>query len=120
MLGKVSILWLYVSDLDRSVRFYGDTLGLPLRGRWHEGAMFDAGNLELGLHLEEGDVKRGNSPIITFAINRGIEEVHQALKDRAIEFNGPITEHPYGKVVSFQDPDGHVLLLHEPPPESDA
>jgi uncharacterized glyoxalase superfamily protein PhnB len=89
-------------------------LGLTLSGRWDEGATFDIANMILGLHLEEGKVFRGNSPVITFNVPGNIEQVYVDLKGRGVKFTQGIATEPYGKVVSFEDPDGHALLIHQP------
>jgi predicted enzyme related to lactoylglutathione lyase len=115
MIGPVSYIWLYVSDLERSIRFYGETLGLPLARRWHEGAAFKLENLVLGLHLEEGHIVRGNSPVITFNVNGSIEDLCRDLKIRGVQSLKEIATEPYGKIAPLEDPDGHQLLLHEPP-----
>jgi catechol 2,3-dioxygenase-like lactoylglutathione lyase family enzyme len=46
-------LTLAVSDLERSVAFYRDLLGLKLRARWPEGAYLEAGTLWLCLTFDE-------------------------------------------------------------------
>jgi predicted enzyme related to lactoylglutathione lyase len=110
----VSFLWLYVSDLNRSVEFYGKILGRGVSQRWHEGAIFEfEGDLKLGLHLEEGIVVRGNSPVITLGVSSDLGVVYRALQDQGVCFDGPITTEAYGKIATFRDPDGHALLLHE-------
>lgn len=114
MIGRISYIWLYVSDLDRSVRFYGEMLGLALARRWHEGAAFEMGDLVLGLHLEEGRIVRGNSPVITFNVNGSLESFCNDLKNRGVQSLKQIATEPYGKIAPLQDPDGHQLLLHEP------
>lgn len=113
MLGHISFLWLYVGDLERSIKFYNETLGLKQTGKWHEGATFAVGELTLGLHTEEAKVIRGNSPIITFNVKEGIEKVYHKLRERGVKFLGDISEETYGKVVSFEDPDGHKFLIHQ-------
>ena len=32
-----------------------------------------------------------------------------------VEFEGDVSEHPWGKIASFKDPDGNDLQLYEPP-----
>jgi predicted enzyme related to lactoylglutathione lyase len=115
MIVGISFIWLYVSDLERSIRFYGDSLGLGVSRRWHEGATFDLGDVVLGLHIEEGKVTRGNSPTITFKVTGNIEELYDDLVRRGVRFVRAVTTEPYGKIATFEDPDGHALLLHQPP-----
>lgn len=68
----------------------------------------------LGVHVEEGKVVRGNSPVITFNVSENIERVYGELKSRGVRFVQDVTTEPYGKVIPFEDPDGHALLLHQP------
>src|SRR3546814_15055365 len=46
-------LTLAVSDLNRSVAFYRDLLGLRLRAQWDDGAYLDAGSLWLCLSVDD-------------------------------------------------------------------
>jgi predicted enzyme related to lactoylglutathione lyase len=114
MIAGVSFIWLYVSDLERSVHFYSETLGLDVARRWHEGAAFNFGDVVLGLHIEEGKVTRGNSPTITFKVTDNIDELYSDLVGRGVHFTQAVTTEPYGKIAAFKDPDGHALLLHQP------
>jgi len=52
--------------------------------------------------------------LVTFHIDSDIENFYDVLKKHGVKFLGQIAEEPIGKVVSFEDPDGHVLSLHEP------
>jgi glyoxylase I family protein len=114
MISGISFIWLYVSDLERSVRFYGETLGIGVARRWHEGAAFNFGNVVLGLHIEEGKVTRGNSPTITFKVTENIDGLYSDLVGRGVHFTQAVTTEPYGRIAAFEDPDGHALLLHQP------
>jgi lactoylglutathione lyase len=115
MLGQVTYVWLYVRDLSRAIHFYRDVLGLHLAAEWSEGASFDVGNLTLGVHLEEGTISRGNSPVITLNANEPIETIHANLQGRKVTSLGHVARESYGKVLSLSDPDGHALLIHEAP-----
>lgn len=119
MLGEskvsyVCYIWYYVSNLDRALTFYRDVLGLKLVGQWSNGATFDANNLMIGLHIQEGEIQKGNEPLVTFHIDSNIEKFYDMLKKHGVKLLGQIVEEPIGKVVSLEDPDGHVLSLHEP------
>lgn len=108
---------IYVADMDVSIRFYTETLGLQLRKRVGEDwAAIDAGpGLVLGLHPanpaytpEPGT--RG-SVAIGFYVTQPLEEVVAALGERGISFGGPIQEDEDVRLAFFHDPDGNPLYL---------
>jgi catechol 2,3-dioxygenase-like lactoylglutathione lyase family enzyme len=112
------IATIYVSDLDRSVRFYTQTLGFKLRfragGDWAE---VDAGNgLVLGLHgTPPGEQRYGKSGSITVGFNatEPLDQVVASLKQRGVQFRGPISGDAV-RLAFFGDPDGNDLYLWEP------
>ena len=112
--GNASV---YVSDMDRSVKFYTEGLGLALRARAGETwAELDAGaGLTIGLH--PGEVPRTVAPGTIGAINielrvtTALEEVVDALKARGVSFNGDILDYDNVRLASLSDPDGNVILL---------
>jgi catechol 2,3-dioxygenase-like lactoylglutathione lyase family enzyme len=109
---------LYVSDVDRSVRFYVETLGFKLRYRagadWAE---VDAGGgLVRGLHAARGHGPQpGTHGSITvgFELNQPIDEVVEVLKNRGVRFHGPVREDAAVKLAFFGDPDDNTLYLAE-------
>ena len=52
---------LFVSDLDRSIRFYRDVLGLAVRSEGRDQIEFETGNLGLTLHQARWDAPQHNS-----------------------------------------------------------
>ena len=113
----------YVSDMDRAVRFYVETLGFKLVVRHAEhgqgglGAEVDAGGgLILGLHPASPHApKPGTSGSISIglAVNAPIAEVVAVLSNRGVVFQGPIMENGPIKLAYFGDPDGTSLYLRE-------
>ncbi|HZG52282.1 MAG TPA: VOC family protein [Pyrinomonadaceae bacterium] len=112
--GNASV---YISDMDRSVTFYTEALGLPLRtrigGEWAE---IDAGDgLIIGLH----PARPPETPMpgtagainIELRVTKPLEEVVADLKGRGVTFNGPIVNYENVRLVSLSDPDGNALLL---------
>src|SRR4051794_20913444 len=91
MIENVTFIWLYVSDLERSIRFFGENLGLPLQNRWHEGACFAAGNLTIGVHIKEEPIVCGGSPVITFNVSGRIEDLWESFQKRGVIFSGGVS-----------------------------
>ena len=109
---------IYVSDFDRAVRFYTETLGLSVQYRaGNEFAMLDAGNgMMVGLHpASSKGPEPGTSGSISvgFNVSMPIEQVVETLTERGVEFRGPITDDQSVRLAFFGDPDGNDLYLCE-------
>lgn len=119
MLGKpqVSAIVFFVSVLERAIRFYRDTLGLPLQAvEGHDGP-FAVAELEGGPSLVfiPRPARPGESPVVVFGLERGIDEVAEGLAAAGVEIVVPVSEAPDGGLtLDFLDPDGNVLSLHQP------
>ena len=114
MVAGTSVVWLPVSDIDRSITFYRDQLGL--NELQHEGdwAQLDANGLHLGLNARESPSGHGGA-VIAFQPENGLESAFQKLRDGGVDVPGDISEHSWGRVATFKDPDGNDLQLYEPP-----
>jgi predicted enzyme related to lactoylglutathione lyase len=110
----VSVVWLPVAELDRAVGFYRDTLGLEVERQDGEWAMVRAGALQIGLNARESPSGDGGA-VIAFAPEDSLEAAVEQLKGSGVEFAGEISEHPWGRIASFKDPDGNDLQLYESP-----
>ncbi len=105
---------LHVRDLDASVRFYCDVLGLPRLPRpafGFDGAWFALGRQEL--HLIADPTRQGGSHPFHFALQ--VTDAYAAagaLRARGVtDFRGPAPR-PDGAVQVFlPDPDGFVIEL---------
>ena len=109
---------IFVSDFDRAVRFYTETLGLALMYRGgNEFAMIDAGGgLTLGLHPPSnsaGAPGTSGGIQIGFNVTAPIEQVVETLKERGVTFRGPVKNDGSVKLAFFGDPDGNDLYLCE-------
>jgi catechol 2,3-dioxygenase-like lactoylglutathione lyase family enzyme len=109
-----------VSDLDRSVGFYVDTLGLGLSARTGDDwAVIEAGGgLTIGLHsAAHGGPQPGTVGAISvgLSVSRPIEDVIAELKRRGVAFRGPVLDQGFVKLAFFVDPDGNALYLSETP-----
>ncbi len=102
-----------VSDLDRALHFYIDTLGLALRKKFAKYAEVEINGFLLGLHLVKGDAAAAN---VTGNLSVGFRvddlEVEVArLVERGLLFSSSIQEGAGGWFAYFQDPDGTPLYL---------
>jgi len=119
MIKGVAAVWLPVTDMDRAVNFYGDTLGLSVTEHDSDWSEVDANGLKIGLNGSEPESPHGDGgALVAFQPDGEIDEIVQRLRDAGVEFSGEISEHPWGKIVPFKDPDGNDLQLCEPRPGS--
>lgn len=113
------LVTVFVTDMDTSVRFYTDQLGLKLLKRYENHfATIDAGNgLTIGLHPGAGaapaGVKNTGVSIGLYLAGR-LEDAVTTLKGRGVTFAGPVlNEGKAGKFAYFTDPDGNSLYVAE-------
>ena len=105
-------LTLAVSDLESSLAFYRDLLGLTLRARWTEGAYLEAG--AFWLCLSQDPVAR-TSPHpdythVAFDVAaEDFDELSKRVRSAAAIWKDNRSE---GNSLYFLDPDGHKLELH--------
>src|SRR5438552_6785942 len=110
---------IYVTDLNRSVRFYTETLGLGLAFRAGDAwARIDAGRgLTLGLHVAPpGAPRPGTNGSITvgFEVARPIDDVARQREVRGLAVRRPPSEAP-ANLAFFSGPDGTSLYAAEVP-----
>lgn len=101
-----------VQSLERTLRFYADTLGLELQEQ--EGYLL--GKLQSGTELLffEGEAVRGTSPQVVFGLDEGgIDTAVEALAVQGVQVLTPVTEAPGGWSAEFKDPDGHMLAFFQ-------
>jgi len=110
--GNVTV---YVSDMDRSVRFYSETLGLKLAYRFGDHwASVEAGRgLTIGLHpaSKQAPAGRKGSMAIGLELRGSIQDAIKALEAKGVRFQGNANEGKAGAFVGFEDPDGNQLYL---------
>ena len=110
------IATIFVSDMDRAVRFYTETLGLRLTHRFGDHwASVEAGRLIIGLHpaSDANPAGRPGSVHLGFTVEGSIDEAVETLRGRGVRFTGPVTDDKSGKFVPLADPDGNPLYLYE-------
>jgi catechol 2,3-dioxygenase-like lactoylglutathione lyase family enzyme len=116
MIHGTAVVWLPVTDVQRSLAFYRDTLGLEEVRAADGWAELDANGLHIGLNATESP-SGGGGGVIAFQPEGGLDAAVEQLRGDGVEIAGEISEHPWGRVATFKDPDGNDLQLYEPPGE---
>ena len=104
-----------VTDLERSTRFYEDTLGLPKisdAGGWPE---FQLGE-NLSLYLMDptnigSEFTAPHTSSIALRVS-DVAEARRALEEKGVEFDGEILDTGVCHMAFLQDPDGNWVILH--------
>ncbi len=91
MFGKLGLVMIVVRDMERSVAFYRDVLGLKLLIHQDNWSQFDAGNILIGLHPEGDEVKV--SPTTGMSIGIYVDDMDQAVAEIRRRF-GKIADRP--------------------------
>ncbi len=102
-------------DFDASVRFYGETLGLPFLCRYGElpGAEFQAGNLTLAIMQPDafGQEFRPNCMPIALQVD-DVDAARLQLEAAGVEFVTETFDSGVCHQAIFKDPAGNPLDLH--------
>jgi len=116
MVTGVSVVWLPVTDIQRALGFYEGTLGLTRKSAQEQWAELDANGLTIGLNArdEENPGPEGGA-VVAFRPEGDLESTVSQLEGQGVSFVGGISEHPWGRIAAFQDPDGNSLQFYEPP-----
>jgi catechol 2,3-dioxygenase-like lactoylglutathione lyase family enzyme len=109
---------LVVADLQRSVEFYTDALGLTIADRTHEAAVLDAGFGKI-LLWERPDAPPGETGVMHLTFEVGdIESTFAKMNDAGVEFlhlprTALLGQNYEMRAAAFRDPDGHGLAITE-------
>ena len=118
-LNRIHQVSIRISDIDRAVRFYRDTLGLKLLFQAPpQLAFFDCGGVRLMLSPPEPEFDHQGS-VLYFAVD-DIKAAHTALAAAGVKFRTPphmIAKLPDREVwlTDFEDSEGNVLALMSEP-----
>ena len=116
MVQGISVVWLPVTDIGRAVGFYSDTLGLSVSQQEDNWAEVEAGAVKIGLNARDEETPGGDGgAVIAFKPQGDIDGAVEQLQGKGVEFAGGVSDHPWGRVATFKDPDGNDLQLYEPP-----
>ena len=124
MLMLLSHVIVYVSDMQRSIRFYHDQLGFPVKMESPEWAELHTGRTTLALHMannegqreprspEHGEVRPGEAHCGIEVLD--IDKFYEEKKAQGVNFTMPPTMQKFGrKMAVMTDPDGLPISVTE-------
>ena len=103
------------TDVERSVKFYDEVLGLERGKQWGNmpGYEFETGNLTIAVIQSDafGQKFNPNTNPIEFRVD-DFEAAKAELESRGVEFQGDPIDSGVCLQTFFRDPDGNVLGIH--------
>jgi len=109
----------FVSDMDRAIRFYTETLGLKLTNRFgNNWATVEAGKgLTIGLHPASQKYPPPGTKgaiMLGMEVDEPIERVVARLSEKGVVMQGSIVrDEAGGNFAHLEDPDGNEIYLWE-------
>ncbi len=113
---KVGAVILLVSNMEKSIKFYSDTLELPVKSRSKDWTEFFNNDTVLALHpapeKKKKTLKTGSGTLVGFEVT-DLDSTVKKLKEKRVKFFKRPKEEPFGKHAIVQDPDGHLISIAE-------
>ena len=113
MIRSLYSIAIFVTDIERAITFYRDTLGLTLTKRGSFGAEFLEDEPHLGVHpANHPNAKKlvGRETGLTFHVP-DLLHFCGILHDRGVRFVTEPTKQSWGVMAMIADPDGNVMAL---------
>lgn len=110
---------LVVSDIENSVKFYKDILGLRVISDFGANKTLTGGLCLQTLDtyrsfIGKDDIRFGGDNFEIYFEEDDFDKFIDNLKNREISYVHPAYEHPWGqRVVRFYDPDSHIIEVGE-------
>ncbi len=125
-LKQISVVVLFVSDLERSLRFYRDTLGVPVKFSDEASVGCDFGDVLLILLTLDGGRDLLTDEAIADPRPQGVvaqlvsfvddlDGLYAELRAKGVEFVREPIDRPWGlRTAHFKDPDGNIWEIAQP------
>ncbi len=114
MINKIYSVWIYVKNLEESKEFYEKALGLKVKVQDKKWIEFDLGGTSFSIFersKDKGPMKPAKTRIMFET--EDIERTKDSLLRKNVKLIGDIKDKNYGKLLTFEDPNGHWLEIFE-------
>jgi lactoylglutathione lyase len=109
---------LTVTDLDRSIHFYRDILGMQVESRMIHFVMLRAGNFGVALSIRPREFEKKGEPkgigIIPHFTTPDMDEFAERLKAFGVPWLREPVREPFGIEAFITDPDGYQWAIVAP------
>ncbi len=117
--GNATII---VADMDRSIRFYTEVMGLRLTNRFgNDWATVSGGEgLTIGIHPASSKYPAPGTKgaiILGFDIDMPVEKAVARLAKHGVQVKGAVVRSESGNFANLEDPDGNEVYLWEKAPQ---
>lgn len=111
----IARLILRVTDMDGSVEFWSETVGLDVVVEGGPFTFLDGGGVQLALNAVDGPVEDKSLTEIVFEVE-DVRAAHSEMSDRGVPFEielRPVTSDGEKDLLAahFRDPDGHYASI---------
>ena len=119
MIERVTAILLISPDARALADFYRNALELPLEDEEHPGVPLhygcNVGGVHLAIHASAGftgvPTRDAQSPVMVLGTSN-VRAIAERLPEKGVQTIGP-TDHGFGLIVSFRDPDGNLVEILE-------
>ncbi len=116
MFKRVGAVILLIDNMEKSVTFYRDILGMKIKQEFPDWVEFvnEGGSAVLALHPKRTKYSGSPNMLVGFKVN-DIENVCKELGKKDVKFYKKLTDESFGKHAIIEDPDGHLISIAEIP-----
>jgi len=112
---------IHVRNMEKSLHFYQNILGLPLSRRFSSRDIFEIAMLgkegmpKIELLCRNDDLLEGTARGMTMGIEvESLQDALELMKNNQVQIMGePISPNPFMRFCFVQDPDGYTIQLVE-------
>lgn len=111
---KVGAVILLVSDMQRSIDFYQNTLELPIKNKSAEWVEFFKDGTTIALHPMKNklqDQAKSKVGVLVGFMVHDMDKTYEQLKAKNVKFIKEPKQEVFGKHAIIADPDGYMISI---------